>query len=236
MPLQLSPDQKHVIDCVLSIFETGKVPSAASYATCTILKDGAGISYGKHQCTDKAGSLDAVVKRYIALGGRLAAEMRLHEGTLAANASTKETPGGPYSAPVQQLIDVLKAAGTDPVMQRAQDEVFDEQYFAPALAHAEAVKASHALTVLVLYDTCIHSGPKGVDTIRAKFPEKSPANGGDEKAWTRAYIAARRAWLAGNSNPLVQKTVYRMDALQAIAEQGNWSLAMPLTVRNQKIG
>ena len=57
-----TPAQKHVIDCVLSIFETGRVPTSASYSTCSILADGAGISYGKHQCTDKSGSLDLVVK------------------------------------------------------------------------------------------------------------------------------------------------------------------------------
>ena len=61
--MTLTPSQKHAIDCVLSIFETGRVPTAASYSTCTILADGAGISYGKHQSTDRAGSLDLVVKR-----------------------------------------------------------------------------------------------------------------------------------------------------------------------------
>ncbi len=43
--MTLTPAQKHAIDCVLSIFETGRIPTAASYATCTILADGAGISY-----------------------------------------------------------------------------------------------------------------------------------------------------------------------------------------------
>lgn len=229
--MTLTPAQKHAIDCVLSVFETGRLPTAASYATCTILADGAGISYGKHQATDRAGSLDLVVRKYIALGGQHSTALKACEPLLAANASTKENPKGPYTAPVASLVNLLKLAGTDPVMQRAQDEVFDEQYFAPALNHAQSVGAAYPLTVLVIYDTCIHSGPGGVTMIRNMFAEKSPANGGDEKAWVKAYINARRAWLAGNANPLVQKTVYRMDALMELVTTNNWNLVLPFKLR-----
>ena len=227
--------QKHVIDCVLSIFETGRVPTAASYATCTILADGAGISYGKHQCTDRAGSLDAVVKRYIALGGQFATALKAFETTLATNASTKVPPKGPWGAEVTDLVNLLKAAGADPVMHRAQDEVFDEVYFAPALNHAKQIGLTTALGLLVCYDTCIHSGPGGVTMIRNMFAAKSPANGGDEKEWVKAYIAARRNWLATHSLTVLPATVYRMDALKALADAGAWDLAMPLTVRGQRI-
>lgn len=229
--MTLTPAQKHAIDCVLSIFETGRIPTAASYATCTILADGAGISYGKHQCTDRAGSLDLVVKRYIALGGQHSTALKAFEPVLAANQSTKEPPKGPWSKPVTDLVNLLKLAGADPVMHRAQDEVFDEQYFAPALNHAQSVGAVHPLTVLVIYDTCIHSGPGGVGMIRNRFAAKSPANGGDEKEWVKAYINARRAWLAGNANPLVQKTVYRMDALMELVNASNWALVTPFKLR-----
>jgi chitosanase len=230
-----TPQQKHVIDCVLAIFETGRVPTAASYATCTILADGAGISYGKHQCTDRAGSLDLVVKRYIALGGQFSTALKAFETTLATNASTKVPPKGPWGAEVTDLVNLLKAAGADPVMHRAQDEVFDEVYFAPALNHAKAAGLTTALGLLVVYDTCIHSGPGGVTMIRQKFAAKSPANGGDEKEWVKAYINARRNWLATHSLTVLHATVYRMDALLALVNAGAWDLAMPLTVRGQKI-
>jgi chitosanase len=233
--VQPTPAQKRAIDCVLSIFETGRTPTAASYATCTILADGAGISFGKHQCTDRAGSLDLVVKRYIALGGQHATALKAFEPVLAANQSTKEPPKGPWSKPVTDLVALLRLAGADPVMHRAQDEVFDEQYFTPALNHAQSVGATKALTVLVLYDTCIHSGPGGVTMIRNRFAEKCPANGGGEEAWVRAYISARRAWLAGNANPLVQKTVYRMDALMELVNAGNWDLKTPFKLRGVSV-
>lgn len=222
--------QKRVIDCVLSIFETGRIPTPASYGTCTILKDGAGISYGKHQCTDRAGSLDLVVRRYIDKKGVHADSLSAFLPYLAANKSCAEIPGGKYSVETQTLINLLKAAGLDPVMQAAQDEIFDEVYFTPALNHALSAGVTKALSLLVIYDTCIHSGPGGVNMIRNLFAEKSPANGGNEEMWVRAYLNARRSWLAGNSNPLVQKTVYRIDALLSLVNAGNWELQTPIRV------
>lgn len=230
-----TPDQKRVIDSVLCIFETGRVPTPASYSTCSILADGAGISYGKHQCTDKSGSLDLVVKKYIELGGKNAEALKAYLPYLAANTSSTEPPKGPYRPETTSLINLLKTAGQDPKMKQAQDEVFDAVYFAPAVNHANSAGVSKALSLLVIYDTCIHSGPGGVTNIRNRFAAKSPANGGDEAEWVKAYINARRSWLAANANPLVQKTVYRMDALMELVNAGNWDLKSPLRVRGVSI-
>lgn len=234
--MNYTPEQKHAIDCVLAIFETGRVPTAASYSTCTVLKDGAGISYGKHQCTDKAGSLDLVCKKYIELGGVHAAELEKYMGYLATNESAKVDPKGPFPAWLTSLINLLKTAGADPIMQQAQDFVFDANYFMPAVNHAKDIGLTTALGLLAIYDTCIHSGPGRVATHRAAFPEKSPKNGGDEKAWVKAYLNARRAWLAGNSNPIVQKTVYRQDAILDLIKADNWDLKLPFSVRSVKVG
>jgi chitosanase len=128
-------------------------------------------------------------------------------------------------------VNLLKTAGSDPKMHQAQEEVFDRDYFQPAVNHANQIGLTKALSLAVVYDTCIHSGPGGVTMIRNRFAEKSPANGGGEEAWVRAYISARRAWLAGNANPLVQKTVYRMDALMELVNAGNWDLKTPFKLR-----
>jgi len=233
--MAVTPEQKHVIDCVLAIFETGKIPTPASYSTCTILPDKAGISYGKHQCTDHSGSLDKVVRRYIDLRGKHADELLKYETYLAQNASTQVPPKGPWPKWCSDLVALLKEAGKDPVMQSAQDQVFDEVYWRPAVSIAEGAGLKTALGHLVIYDTCIHSGPGMVGKIRAMFPEKSPANGGDEREWVRAYVTARRGWLAAFPNPIVQGTVYRPDAFRVIMDAGNWDLRMPLVVRGVKI-
>ncbi len=232
----ITTQQKKVIDSVVSIFETGRVPTSKSYSTCSILNDGAGISYGKHQCTDKAGSLDLVCKRYIELGGQQADSLKQYMSYLTTNESTKyNNVTSNYPAWLNSLISLLKSAGSDVLMQQAQDEIFEKVYWNPALEHCENIGLKTALAHLVIYDTCIHSGPGRVSSLRQKFPEKSPANGGDEKAWVLAFLNARRAWLAANSNPLVQKTVYRIDAMLEIAKANNWDLDTPLTVRKVKI-
>lgn len=232
--MEITKEQKYVIDCVLSIFETGRIPSHASYSTCTILSDGAGISYGKHQATDRAGSLDKIVQLYIDKGGQHATQLVPFLSRLAANETAKLDPKKP---PVwsQKLIEILRLAGTDPIMRDAQDDVFDSAYWVPAVGHASSIGLKTALGHLVVYDTCIHSGPGGVANIRSRFPEPSPSRGGDEKKWISAYINARRSWLLGNKNPLVQKTTYRMDSLEEIAKSGNWELTTPLRVRGVSI-
>ena len=41
--MSVTEQQKRVINNVLCIFETGRLPSRESYSTCYILNDGAGI-------------------------------------------------------------------------------------------------------------------------------------------------------------------------------------------------
>ncbi len=231
----LTTEQKRVIDSVLSIFETGKIPIPSSYSTCTILADGAGISYGKHQSTDRSGSLDRVVRTYIRMGGRLSNELAAFLPALGSNVSARVPPKGSWGDEVTQLVRLLREAGSDPIMWSAQNEVFDEDYFQPALNHAVSAGVSTALGVLAIYDTCIHSGPGRVATHRAAFPEASPRNGGDEKAWVLAYLRTRKDWLLRSKNSLVRKTVYRPDAMLQLATNDNWSLALPITVRGVKI-
>lgn len=234
--MSLTSEQKRVIDSVVSIFETGRVPTAASYSTCSILNDGAGISYGKHQCTDKAGSLDLVCKRYIELGGQQAGPLKEYMGYLSTNESSKyNNVTSNYPAWLNSLISLLKSAGSDKTMQQAQDEVFDKNYWTPAVEHCKNIGLTSALGHLVIYDTCIHSGPGRVSSLRQKFPEKSPANGGDEKTWVIAFLNTRKTWLASSSNPLVQKTTYRIDSMLQIANSNNWDLNTPLVVRKVKI-
>ena len=230
--MSISPEQKHAIDSILSIFETGRVPTPAAYQTCSILSDGAGVSYGKHQSTDAGGTLDKIVALYIQRGGKHGEELKQFVPKLAVNESAKVDPKNPPSW-AKYLMGVLREAGKDPVMQQCQDEMFDACYWVPALGHASQMGLQTALSHLIVYDTCIHSGPGAV--IRARFPEPPPSKGGDEKAWAQAYVNARRGWLAANKNALVQKTVYRMDSFNEMIRAGNWDLSLPLVCRGVKV-
>lgn len=232
--MPITSAQKHVIDCILSIHETGKIPSTAAYSTATVLKDGAGISYGKHQSTDKSDSLDAIVFRYIDKGGALSSKLKPYLDELGRDDTTKVSPSAPPQW-VKDLLVLLAEAGKDPVMQAAQDEIFDENYWTPAVNKCKGIGLTLGLSYLVIYDTCIHSGSGRVDSLRKLFPESSPANGGDEKAWVLAFLKARKNWLLSNSNPLVQKSSYRVDAMLGLASAGNWDLTTPFTYRGVKV-
>lgn len=226
----ISEQQKKVIDSVLSINETGKLPTPNAYSTVTILKDGAGISYGKHQSTDRSGSLDAIVMRYLDLNGALASKFDPFLPKLSANFTTKVNPSSP-PADVKALMNLLAEAGKDPLMQQAQDQVFDEMYWVPSVQKGTAMKVVLPLTYLALYDTCIHSGPGRIDALRKLFPQTPPASGGQEKSWTKAFLIARHTWLKSNSNPLVQSSADRVTAILKIVSADNWELKTPFTYR-----
>lgn len=223
--------QRRVIDAIVSIHETGRVPGPEAYSTVTILKDGAGISYGKHQATDRSDSLDAVVMRYLDLGGVQADALRPFLGDLDGDLSSTS----PTSTRVTSLMSILKVAGLDPLMRRAQDEVFDELYWRPAEGRCQSMRLVLPLSYLAVYDCAIHSGPGRVDSLRRRFAARPPAGGGTEEAWTEAFIQARRAWLLESSNPLVRKTIYRCDGLLGLIKAGSWQLQTPMTYRGVKV-
>ena len=57
MPITVEDARR--IKSIVSVFETGK--AEGDPAAVVVLPDGAGISYGLHQATDRAGSLDEIV-------------------------------------------------------------------------------------------------------------------------------------------------------------------------------
>ena len=227
----MTVDTLRRVRAIVSVFEVGK--ATGDYSAVTILSDGAGLSVGSHQSTDKADSLDAIVFSYIDRGGALGPAIRPYLDELAGDLSAKVDPKTPKSWPqwLHELIALLKQAGQDPIMQAAQDEVFDEQYMVPAQRMCTEMQLSTPLALAVVYDTCIHSGPGRVATHRKAFPESPPVRGGTEMAWVRAYVAARKKWLLSNSNPLVRATVYRMEAFEKLIAEGNWNLNTPFKVR-----
>lgn len=224
----ITPDQKKACKAIVSIFETGK--AAGNPAACTILPDGAGISYGAHQATDASDSLDAILVEYLRRGGAMSAEAKEVLALVQADVSTRYRSISGATPGVVRAVELLRKMGADPIMAEAQEAVFERLYWQPAQDQAEAMGLVEPLSYAICYDTSIHSGPGGIAKIRARFPELPPIRGGDERVWAAAYVAARRAWLAGMGG-IVSKTVYRMDAFSALIAAGNWALTPPFTVR-----
>lgn len=231
--MTLTPEQRSTVQAITSVFETGN--PAGDYGAVAILSDGAGLSYGRHQATDKSGALDQILDRYSRTGGVYAKELRPYAAKLAADESAAADPKN-LPLWLQQLMWLLRKAGEDPAMRAAQDWVFDRQYLDPCIKLCTKLSLELPLSCSIVYDTCIQSGFGGVDRIRARFPEMPPSKGGEERAWSSAFTRTRDAWLRGHKNAAVRASAYRTDALLLLVERESWDLATPLIVWGRRIG
>jgi hypothetical protein len=226
----LTEEQRYIVESVVSCYETGS--ALPGYDVVVVLKDGAGITYGKHQATDGGeSSLDAIVQRYSDLGGRLAAQLMEYMPQLEADATTTLDPDNLPSWCLE-LMDLLAEAGrTDPIMADAQDQIFDERYWQPAASQALAMQLVEPLSWLAVYDTTIQSGQNGVANIRKLFSEVPPSQGGDEKAWTNAFTRSRGEWLRRSSTQAVVGSAFRTDDQIDQMDAGRWALEPEVEVR-----
>lgn len=203
---------------VLNVFETGN-PNG-DYSNVSVYKDGGGgayrqITYGASQTTQD-GNLDKLLYKYLDSNPT---------NQEAAAIISEYTPTKKDRSLVnnKQFIQALKDAGKDPVMQTCQDEFFDEAYFVPAYKWFRENGFKLPLSMLVIYDSFIHSG--GIlSFLRKRFAEVPPVKGGDEKQWIKAYVNTRSNWLANHSNKILRNTVYRMKTMQTLINSGDWNL------------
>jgi chitosanase len=215
--MNLTPAQKRIIEQVVNAFETGS--AQGNYAALAIFHDGPHdirqITYGRSQTTEY-GRLRELLEAYTATRGLFANDLRPFVEKVG---SVPLTDNAVFKT-------LLKRAGKeDPVMREIQDSFFDRAYFLPAGKWAENQGFVLPLSMLVIYDSFIHSGSI-LWTIRQKFSENPPSLGGKGKAWTAAYVNARNSWLAGHPRPVVRKTVYRTACLKKEIARENWNLTM----------
>ncbi|MFJ5924570.1 chitosanase [Kitasatospora sp. NPDC092948] len=120
-----------------------------------------------------------------------------------------------------------RLAAADPLLQQAQNEERDRQYFTPAVTQART-DGLHALGQFAYYDALVVHGPIGLATIRTAALGKAtaPAKGGDETAYLNAFLDARKAYmLARNPN----SNTSRIDTAERVFLQaGNLDLQPPL--------
>lgn len=249
----ITPEHRDTIDAVVSIFETGKLPGPEAYSTVTILSDGAGISYGIHQATARAGSLQDVIRDYYHRGGQLVfggQGAALEDVVALAARSPSATPGS-VSADLLALQRALAAAGKEPIMREAQRHVFDRRYWLPTYEAGRKLGLRYPLSYLALYDLSIHSGPPLAERplasgrlyqLRQTFPEYPPSDSRTEgeRVWVVALTRARKRWLESpGQREIVRRSSYRCDALlemmAAPSKYALWELRRPFTVRGVRV-
>ena len=229
----ISQLQKLTIQAIVNVFETGRFNG--DYGQVSVAPDDPGhLSYGRSQATLSSGSLVRLVRDYcVEPGALLAAELSVYLPQLEARNVRLDRDAN--------LRALLRDAGADPAMHRAQDAAFDRIYWDPALRSAEAVGIETALATGVVYDSFIHGGwVRMRDATAASLglaptlPQVHPA-GVTESDWIGRYITLRRNWLATHPNSLLRLTTYRMDTFAALFAAKNWTLALPLEAHGVRI-
>jgi chitosanase len=131
------------------------------------------------------------------------------------------------------LRHILHDAGGDPVMHDVQNQFFDSVYWNPAVQSAASLGFKDPLSTAVVYDSCIHGSWRKVrDLTNAKSGEPSALG---ERLWIQKYVETRKMWLGSSPNPLLQRTVYRMESFELMIASAFWDLKLPLRVRGVTI-
>jgi chitosanase len=218
-------ETKNKIQKIVNVFESG-TPNG-DYSCISLYEDGPNgikqITYGKSQTTEW-GNLSKLIKLYISLDGKFADQFIKYADTIGRISLVND----------KNFISLLREASKDQIMKESQDSFFDTHYWQPAKAWFDKNGFKTSLSMLVIYDSFIHSGSI-LKFLRERFTEKVPVNGGDEKAWIEQYCSARLNWLKNHSNPILRKTTYRVcDFLMAI-DKNNWDLDQEFSANGTKI-
>jgi chitosanase len=217
-------DQRLKITRIVNVFETG-VP-AGKYDNISVYKDGPvvngeriyQITYGRSQTTE-FGNMPALVDLYIGRNGIYAPDFALFGTRIGKQPSLRSDNN------FKRLL--RESAQLDPIMRSTQDEFFDLYYFQPAVNWFDGQGFTEALSLLVIYDSFIHSGSIP-GFLRQRFQERTPFNGGDENTWISQYTETRHSWLKTHTNPVLRLTIYRTRCFMEQMAAGNWDLSLPV--------
>lgn len=217
---------KTKIQKIVNVFESG-TPDG-DYGCISLYEDGPNgikqITYGKSQTTEW-GNLPSLIKLYIENSGKLSLHfVEYVAGDLGRVSLVND----------KSFISLLKEASKDPIMRESQDSFFDTHYWEPAKKWFDKNGFKSNLSMLVIYDSFIHSGSI-LKFLRERFSEKVPVNGGDEKAWIEQYCSARLNWLKNHSNPILRKTTYRVNDFLTAIKKEDWDLSQPFMANGTKI-
>lgn len=120
-----------------------------------------------------------------------------------------------------------KAAANDPAFRAAQDAERDRVYFKPAVSRAQADGLA-ALGQFAYFDAAVVHGEEGLADIRrqAQKHAKTPAQGGNEVAYLRAFFDAR---IVAMRREAAHRDVSRINDIQIkFLKDGNLYLTGPL--------
>ncbi len=213
--MKLDRTQKTMM-AIIECFENGK-PNL--YHQTYWNKETQELSGGLLMASTKSGNMGRLLRRYKNNGGIGISDMviRSVENQAVLNSELL----------VKAFRELFKKAGADPIMQATQQDFFSDQFLAPAERMSRSLGITEPLGRVVVFDSFIQGAFK---TVKAHVQEHYPNTQQDLNQWdlVREYLKARRDWLANNPNPVLHKTVDRVDSLIHLEQIGNWKLDLPL--------
>ena len=139
--------QKSIAQAIVNVFETGRI--LGDYSAVTVLKGDTGhLSYGRSQTTLGSGNLYKLLLSYCQKStSNVAGQLQNSLPRFLQKDFSLDTDIG--------VKNLLKQAGAEPMMRAAQDQFFNENFFAPALRAADAAGITQPLGQTVIYDSHI---------------------------------------------------------------------------------
>lgn len=228
-----NPAKLAIAACVISSFENSTTDLQYGYAEN--LGDGRGITAGRAGFTSGTGDMLQVVNLYT----EWVPENPLAPYRTPLSLIDLQRPEGMSNPSTHGLEDLEAAwgeAAQDDMMKRAQDEVFNTLYLAPALIAADSAGIHTALGQLILLDTIIqHGGGQDVDGLESLIAETNLIADGAENTpsdWLQAFLTIRRNHLENPADPATKEewgeSVDRVEALRSLLDSDNESLNLPM--------
>jgi chitosanase len=208
-------NNKSLIQKIVNVFESGS--PEGKYDTLVIYADGVNnshqITFGRSQTTEQ-GNLRQLIEMYVENNGKYSTDFVPYLEKIGAESLVDD----------ENFKRLLKeAAQKDKKMCDTQDNFFDRFYWQPAVEFGKRNNFKLPISMLVIYDSYIHSG--GIPMfLRKRFKEFTPVNGGDEKKWISSYVDVRHQWLKYHERTILRKTIYRTQTFINEMERGNWNL------------
>ena len=199
----------------------------------TVLADG---KNGRRQVTlgiqfdEASGDLGRVLDLYLENGGQYAQMLSDYRSKVNTgdNVSTVLAKNESFKV-------LLKRAGSDPVMQAAQDTIFAAETWDPALRWFYANGFTLPLSMLVIADSFLQSGSM-LQFLRNRFREVPPAKGGQEKVFIADYTYVRNNWLSGHPNRAIHNSAYRTRCYLSQINSENWNLdSLPIVMNGVRV-
>ncbi len=129
--------------------ETGK--AAGDYAAAKDIGDGAGISFGSYQLTEKSGGIKAFLNEMSKSGDAKATEL----------AKQFNKGGTAFGGNKSELTAYLKSTGASDKGKKIQDKLYSEKYLKPALELAKSKGITDKAAIAQIVDHSVNAGVGG---------------------------------------------------------------------------